>query len=474
MNQFSSQQRKLVYLGGILLLLIPIIALGMPADRDGQGAGFIASKRTELDLGESNLGELDPSGSAMNLVLLGLRGVAANILWVQAEEQKNHKNWAQMRATTESIIRLQPHYVKVWEFNAWNLAYNVSVEWDAVPDRYFWVKEGGKFLQKGIARNRLAPDLYWNMGNMYGKKIGLSDEARFFRRYFRQDPDPKFNGGPDPDWNDADQDNYLVAKDWFARANSVEDEGKMRQTIQDRSIFRSYPARAQLDYASALQKYGFNEELDRQMDGRELSEEEQAVLQDQVRDKLQEQTREAWALGLKDWTETYGRELFTVPFENDVVQFRMEISEDEIRDLGKTPEKIARIRRTVDAYQKMINYRYWRTRALCEAEPETAEAHWAVFAAVEDYKKQNLDKAQQNALRTMTLLEDIFQKYPELTVEEDLIEDGMTALIIWHYTYKLEGARPPVQYPLKGLYDAKQDELADYERKLNRRLIAQQ
>uniref|UniRef100_A0A7C2JY30 IRE (Iron responsive element) n=1 Tax=Schlesneria paludicola TaxID=360056 RepID=A0A7C2JY30_9PLAN len=473
MNQFSSQQRKFVYLGGILALLIPIIWLGLPADRDGQTAGFIAQQRAKLDLGESNLGELDPSGSAMNLVLLGLRGVAANILWVQAEEQKNHKDWAQMRATTESIIRLQPHFVKVWEYNAWNLAYNVSAEWDAVSDRYFWVKEGGKFLQKGVARNRMAPDLYWHVGNIYGKKIGLSDEARYFRRFFRQDPDPRFNGGIDPDWNDEDKDNYLVAKDWFGRANDVEAEKKMRQTIQDLSIFRSYPARAQLDYASALQKYGFNEELDRQLAGREVSEEERAALQNQVREKLQEQTREAWALGLKDWTETYGRELFTVPYEDHIVQFRMEISDEEIRDLGKTPEEIARIRRTVEAYQKMINYRYWRTRALCEAEPETAEMHWSLFAAVEDYRKQLLDTAQQHALRTMTLLEGIFQRYPELTVEEDLIEDGMTALLIWHYVYKLNGERPPADYPLKDLYNAKQGDLTTYERKFNRRVEAQ-
>ncbi|MDZ4684583.1 MAG: hypothetical protein SH850_05790, partial [Planctomycetaceae bacterium] len=368
MNQFSSQQRKFVYLGGLLLLLIPIIALGMPADRDGQNSGYIAKQRADLDLGESDLGALDPSGSAMNLVLLGLRGVAANILWVQAEEQKNHKDWAQMRATTESIIRLQPHFTKVWEYNGWNLAYNVSVEWDAVPDRYFWVKEGGKFLQKGVARNKLSPDLHWHVGRIYGAKLGLSDEARFFRRYFRQDPDPKFNGGVDPEWNDGDLDNYLAAKEWFYRANDVEGQGR-RQTIMDRSIFRSYPTRSQLDYASALQKYGFNEEFDRLSAGRKPSGDELTSMQTQVRDKLREQTREAWATGLKEWTEIYGQELFTVPYEGDVIEFRMEMAEEDIAAASKTPEKIARHRRTIDAYQKMVNYRYWRTRALCEAEP---------------------------------------------------------------------------------------------------------
>lgn len=477
MNPFSTQQRKFAYLGGILLLLIPIIYLGMPADRSGENAGFIAMQRAKYDLGESDLGELDPSGSAMSFVLFGLRGVAANILWVQAEEQKNHKDWAQMRATTESIIRLQPHFAKVWEYNGWNLAYNVSVEWDAVPDRYFWVKEGGKFLQKGVARNRKATDLYWSVGNIYSKKIGQADEARFYRRYFRSDPDPKFNGGVDPNWNDSDRDNYIVAKDWFVRANGVEGQG-FRQTIQDRSIFRSYPARAQMDFASALQKFGYNEELDRMTAGSKPNSEELEELQNQVREKLREQTREAWATGLVDWTVNYGqKELFTVPYENDVVEFRMEMSEEEIEAAAKgDKEKIARYKRCIEAYRKMINYRYWRTRALCEAEPDTAEAHWTLFAALEAYRKQSLEQAREHAFRSMTLFASVLDKYPELMVEDDLIEEAMTAVITWNYAYKIAGdeQQQPADYPLKPLYEAKQAELPEYEKKFNRRFLTQQ
>ncbi len=470
MNQFTSQQRKFMYLGGILLLLIPIIRLGMPGDSSGRNAGMISDLRTKLDLGESSLGDIDPSGAAMNLVLLGLRGVAANILWVQADEQKNHKDWAAMRATTESIIRLQPHFVKVWEYNGWNLAYNVSAEWDAVPDRYFWVKEGGKFLQNGVSRNRNSSDLHWHTGRIYGPKIGLSDEARYFRRYFRADPDPEFKGGVDPQWNERDEDNYLVAKDWFAKANDVEGQGN-RQTIMDRSIFRSYPARSQLDYASALQKFGFNEEYDRQAAGRKLSESEQEALQVQVRDQLREQNRAAWEQGFQDWTQKYGQELYTVDYRGNIVTIRMEMSEDEIKDLAKTPEEQRVLMQAVTAYQNMTNYRYWRTRTLCEAEPETAEAHWLLFAAMEEYRKQNLDKAREYAERVMTLLEGIFKKYPELDVEEDLVEDGINAVMIWQYAYKLSGERPPADYPLKAMYDSRADQMTEYERRFNRRFL---
>ncbi len=71
MNRLSSRQRKLVYLCGILILLIPIIWLGRPGAGEDQG-GRLAQLRRSHDLGENQLGKVDPTSAAMNLVLLGL------------------------------------------------------------------------------------------------------------------------------------------------------------------------------------------------------------------------------------------------------------------------------------------------------------------------------------------------------------------------------------------------------------------
>lgn len=468
MNKLTSQQRKFVYLGAILLLLIPIIALGMPADGTPNSGGSIARLRQQLDLGESDLGDLDPSGAAMNLALLGLRGVAANILWVKAEEQKNHKDWAELRITTDSIIRLQPHFEKVWEYNGWNLAYNVSAEWDAVPDRYFWVKEGGKFLQGGVDRNRKSSALRWHVGRIYGPKIGLSDEARFFRRYFYQDPDPQYNNGPDPKFNVEGKDNYLAAKVWFQEANDAEGKG-VRQTIMDRSIFRSYPARSQLDYASALYKFGFREEYDREVGERKLTDEEAKVLELRVREKLKETTRVAWEQGLNDWTKGYGQELFSVEYlPGVIVQMRLEMSEDELKSLGKTPEGIAQLRKAVDSYQKMNNYRYWRTRALCESETDTAEAHWSLFAAGEEYLKQNTAESQAFAEKSMELFEKTLEKYPELRDEDNFVEQALKSVMIWTDVLNLRGVKPPETFALKSLWDERQALIPEIRKRFER------
>ncbi|TXT29825.1 MAG: Uncharacterized protein FD138_2372 [Planctomycetota bacterium] len=235
-EQLTAQQRKLAYLMGIVILMLPIIVLGMPAaDEEGSG-GKLARLRQEHDLGESTLGKVDPTSATMNLVLLGMRGVAVNLLRMQLDTERDQKQWAQMRATTESVILLQPHYIQVWRYLGWNLAYNVSAEWDAVEDRYFWVKEGAKFLMQGAERNRLDPEVYWDTGNTLGKKIGRSDEWKQFRVFFKEDPDKdRYQGGPDSAINPSKRDNYLVAKDWFQKANDAEE--KHEQHIMMNTLF---------------------------------------------------------------------------------------------------------------------------------------------------------------------------------------------------------------------------------------------
>src|SRR4051812_43541173 len=98
MNKMTSQQRKLVYLIGIIVLLAPIIQLSLPADgtKTAEGkpknpGGILSQLRTKYDLGESDLGDVDPSGAAINLVLLGMRGIAVNILWIELDKQKDMK-----------------------------------------------------------------------------------------------------------------------------------------------------------------------------------------------------------------------------------------------------------------------------------------------------------------------------------------------------------------------------------------------
>ena len=157
-------RKKLVY-GMIIVLLFGIM---YPyTDR-------LAVVKKERDLGEAAIGQIDTGSFMMKLFLLGgFRGIVADYLWNRAEEYKREHDWDRLAQTVEMITKLQPHFLAIWTYQSWNLAYNVAVEWDAPEDKYQWIKQGIQFVQQGVAKNRKSPDLVWDTAWYYYHKIGF-------------------------------------------------------------------------------------------------------------------------------------------------------------------------------------------------------------------------------------------------------------------------------------------------------------
>lgn len=449
MNNLTSLQRKLVYLGGIVLLLIPITYLGLPpepAGKNSQGSpgGYLARLRTEKGLGESDLGNVDPASSTMNLLLLGFRGIATSILWMDAQDQQRNKDWAALRATTESIILLQPHFLKVWHFQGWNLAYNVSAEWDAVADRYYWVKEGIKFFKKGCSRNEKYGEMFWFTGDTTGKKIGRSDEWKQFRKFYQKDPDlARFGGRPDPDVNPRGIDNYLEARDWFVKANETVDKYGNEQHVMARFLVRAYPTRALFDFAGVLQREGTFAEVG----------------------------RDAWHSGFIDWTTKYGKEEFDLrPVVEMTIHLELTPEEREQKraeDLGK--EDRLQYLHWVDRYQDTCNYRYWRTKSLIESEKEMSEAHREMYEAEQALFQADTSVAIQLYIDGMTKYEKLLNEYKDLRDEDEMVDEGLIALLGWRQALELEDKEIPDEFPLKEMWEAHRGRL-DYAREeFNRR-----
>ena len=455
MTHLTSFQRKIAYAVGIGVLLVPIIWLGMPAGRNEAGEptapGKLAQLRRDYDLGETSLGNVDPSSSTMNLVLLGFRGVATNLLWQKALDQRDQKQWAELRATTDSIIMLQPHYIKVWDFQGWNLAYNVSAEWDNVPDRFYWVKEGGKFYMRGTDRNARNPDLAFHVGGrILGHKIGRSDEKSFFRGYFLKDPNPKFKG-PDPEFNRGYAtekpftDNYLAAHEWHVEANRREEEFPP-QHVMMRELFRSYPARSYLEMANALQTEGVFTAADLPGTGRTLS------------------AADAWRLGRDAWTNGFGRE----EFPSAVGPVRLEIEPSEYPDIarrnGVTVDQVAR---EIDFLQNTTNYRYWRDRSAAEAEPQTAQAHRDIFEGEKLFREGKLEQSRELLLKGLRGLEAMFARFPKVEEDDDLAtEEALIAHVYLREIYDLSGEALPADLPLQRLWTEASETRLDEIRQL--------
>ena len=374
MNELSPRQRKISYAIALLLLSIPIIWLGRPASvasaervEGDDAGGQLAEKRDEFTLGEASLGNVDPSSSTMNLVLFGLRGVATNVLWQDAMDAKDKKDWARLRSDVDSITLLQPHYEKVWDFQGWNLAYNVAAEWDSVPDRWYWVKEGTKFVMDGVDRNVQSPDLRFKVGQLLGQKIGHADEKAYYRRFFNEDPDvASFSGQTDPNLNRDPYStrsfphHYLAAKSWYRYSIEADDNPKFpAQRQMTAELFSSKPAEAQRQYAEAIEEAGeFTDAAD------------------------------AWSVANRDWVEGLGNRLLPTFTVGSVF---VEADQEDIRQMVKeandflaargderriTPQEVeAEIVRK----RQSMNYDFWKGKTALEARPKTVKARRLVY-----------------------------------------------------------------------------------------------
>ena len=144
-NSTSPFIRKIIYIAIIGLLLIPLSFISRPEviGKDGQvtdPGGRLSQMRRKNRLAQASISEIDPTSEAMKLASMGLRGVAVNVLWMQALEHQKNEDWDKLAATLQTLTKVQPNFVKVWEFQGHNLAFNVSMEFDDYEYRYEWVK----------------------------------------------------------------------------------------------------------------------------------------------------------------------------------------------------------------------------------------------------------------------------------------------------------------------------------------------
>jgi hypothetical protein len=195
-NNFQRQAltRKLVY-GGLILALFTGTLFYRPL--------VLESQARELALREEDQGEVELTGAAVNLTLTGSRGFALCGLWLLANEKQKKHEWNELRLLVRSITKLQPHFLSVWTFQSWNLAYNVSVVSDRLRDRYYWIAEGIQLAAEGERSNRNNPDMRFSVAFYYQDKIGIADQSTTYRSFLQmsamdpRDRDPAALRGPD-------------------------------------------------------------------------------------------------------------------------------------------------------------------------------------------------------------------------------------------------------------------------------------
>ena len=227
----NSFVRKIIYIVVIAVLLIPLSMITRPSVRNQNEGGVLARLRVKHNLSQAELSEIDPASETMKLASLGLRGVAVNMLWMQAIEHKKREEYDKLASSLKALTKLQPNFVKVWEYQAHNLAYNVSMEFDDYEYRCEWVKKGLKFMKQGVKHNRKDHRITDMLGFMTGNKYGKSDEKRSFRRLFKDDSPfhLEMSDMIDPESYEVDlygPDSWLMAREWYKQSNKLVDMGE--------------------------------------------------------------------------------------------------------------------------------------------------------------------------------------------------------------------------------------------------------
>ncbi len=477
--------RKIVYVGLIALLVFPLMLIARPSSigRHENEGGKLARLRTEHGLSRANLMEIDPASETMKLATLGMRGVAVNILWMQATEQRKVEDWDGLAATLQALIKVQPNFVKVWEFQAHNLSYNISMEFDDYEYRYHWVKKGISFLKEGVPYNRTDHRMFDHLGFFTGMKLGKSDEKVQFRRMFREDNtfheemadqiDPAFYY----EGEDYGYDSWRMAYNWHQLSRELVGKPNVQQQTGDVLYFSKRPAQLRNEGKSLNEEFrstpyiqeiwqqsrdewieygrrpvtntlnttitlegmvGFQNELERlreqldefapgvrnqlieeTMDQLEFTEEEKQILALPMSERNDEQTVIASRLNLR---------LFK---EDRTVDGRVlkEIPKENELEALRIIEDIAEVSaqiRSIEQQEGVANYRYWRVRTECESDEITLRARRA------------LHDAQQVAARSMFDDEYIFNRKTSerIVTSEGAISLYEKAFVLWDEVFE--------------------------------------
>jgi hypothetical protein len=431
MNSATNFNKKIIY----GLVIVAVFGAMWPYTE------WLNVQKRKRDLGEAAIGQIDTGSFMMKLFLLGgFRGIVADLLWIRAEENKKDHDWDRLATTVDLITKLQPHFLSIWTFQGWNLAYNVSVEWDAPEDKYTWIKQGIKFVQQGVKKNRRSPDLLWDTAWFYYHKLGFSDESIILRRLFRDDEEEDFKTYYDASGHAVvGNDNFKLGYGWFTRAVNLVDAGfdrpnagtgdeiyyvdktPQRKGRPDDIAFRSMPAHAQSRYATSLEKMSIAG----------------------VPATFGEVAKNEWVNASQEWIK-FGKHTFLshneVPRDGKLVRDNIQLDDAMYPERFKSmPEnQIYWTMRWAD----QMNYRYWSQRCQAEMTPNGVLARQYFYEATVAYKTGDFPKAADNFKQGLAVWRAVMNDFP--TYRDDDLNKKDTGHIVQRYVKTLKQLQVPV------------------------------
>jgi hypothetical protein len=178
----AEAQRSSTLVQAVALLLAGVCIAGAAALQKP-----INQQRRELQLiTQSDLyKQMPPQYVWVSAVAGSFRGLVADLLWMRAENLKQEGKYYESHNLAKWICTLQPRFPAVWQFQAWNMSYNISVGTHTAPERWQWVYNGIRLIRdEGIPHNEKFVPLYHQIAWTWFHKVGdrLDDYHWFYKR----------------------------------------------------------------------------------------------------------------------------------------------------------------------------------------------------------------------------------------------------------------------------------------------------
>jgi len=181
----------------ILLLLLDAVLLFS----SGQVQKSLNHDRDALGLTQMTVLENAPPLLAFTTVALGgFRGLISNFLWIRASDLQQDDKFFEAAQLATWITDLEPRFPQVWAFQAWNMAWNISVKFKenapgVYADRWRWVENGIELLRDyGLRYNPNDTLLFQQLGWIFQSKMGqnLDDGNVYYKEQWSDEMTPFF------------------------------------------------------------------------------------------------------------------------------------------------------------------------------------------------------------------------------------------------------------------------------------------
>jgi hypothetical protein len=420
-------------------------------------------------------------------------------------------------AALDRMLAERPDGVDAWKFQAWNLSYNLSAEFDDYRDRYFWIVQGIRLLVEGAEKNEKDFDLLYDVGSCVSQKIGRADEARQFRKLFADDAElhkllivgfPRGEVlGPD-----GKPDNWLVGRQWYLKAGQIAAKYRHGDMGSHSPVaFYASTSMCQTFYAQAIESEGrFGDaaarawkEAERQwvalgdiplpamfdikdrsisvrMNDKESLEAEVATAAKEL-DALKPGLREAIRKMRLDALTPAERKAYELPAEKRTkadeslcaaLEKRLAVSLMDVAtqvpiesrpkaiDIAKKAEGAEAKLREVETQRMIANFDYWRLMTQIEQTPEVLSARESIYLGKQAATAGRLDAARQSYERGFAQWRMLLdkKKWPDLKRDPVLAWDLADVVTEYRKILNQLGVEFPKGFILQDMLDLHEKE----------------